>query len=49
MITFYGTTSYNTCVSDPYYPLGTISTAPRAYSILGPKKEWKGEQIQITK
>jgi hypothetical protein len=25
----------------PYYPLGTIGTAPRAYEILGPTEEWE--------
>jgi hypothetical protein len=31
----------------PCYPLGSIGTVPRAYDILGPTKEWKGEQIKI--
>jgi hypothetical protein len=26
-----------------HYPLGTIRTLPRAYDILGPVKEYKGE------
>jgi hypothetical protein len=30
-----------------YYPLGIIGTVPRAYDILGPTKEWKGEKIKI--
>jgi hypothetical protein len=30
--------------SDPYCPLGTIGTVPRAYDILWPTKEWKGDK-----
>jgi hypothetical protein len=39
----------NQWIPDPYYPLGTIFTVPRAYDILGPTKEWKGEQIKVMK
>jgi hypothetical protein len=36
-------------VAGPYYPLGTIGTVPRAYGILRPTKEKKGEKIKIKK
>jgi hypothetical protein len=29
-----------------YYSLGTIGTVPRAYDILGPTKDWKGEKYK---
>jgi hypothetical protein len=38
----------NIVQAGPYYPLGSTGTAPRAY-ILGPTKEWKGENIKIKK
>jgi hypothetical protein len=36
-------------IAGPYYPLGTIGTVPKAYDILEPTKEWKGEKIKNIK
>jgi hypothetical protein len=40
-------TTYIITEVGPCYPLGTISTVPSAYDILGPMREWKGEKIKI--
>jgi hypothetical protein len=34
------------CGTSLYYPIGSIGTVPRAYDILGPTKEYKGEKIK---